>query len=380
MIDPQNPSSTRLIDEVIGHDLPLSTIQRAMGQERLHHAYLFHGPVGIGKKRAALAVARLLLCLNPQLVAEVREACGSCKSCQRVSRHLAGDPSAFHPDLHLISREMDSSGKLAKEIKISPIRELQSALNLGAFEGGRSVVFIEDIDRLGLSAANAILKTLEEPLPNVHFFLTTSSLNSVLPTIVSRAQSMRFAALNIPTLHKLLIRFELGTKAEQRLLPLDEAQRESLAQLSGGSLGRALSLWENGGMEKVESLIKESDLNGGPQDLLSALSFAREFEKASEEEISLWIHLLRCWYRDALVLFHGANTPSLFFPSYREYIERRAQHLGAERLLWRLQALDEGELHMLKRTGSNRKLIMETLCLYLAGFDAINARPLNLSS
>ena len=377
---PMRGSSTLLLQEVVGHNLSLSAIQRAVNSDRLHHAYLFHGPEGVGKKRSALSIARLLLCLHPQSVDNQREACGACKSCQRVKRYILGESDAFHPDLHLITRQRDSGGKLAKEIKIAPVRELQSALNLGAFEGGCSVVVIEDVDRLGLSAANALLKTLEEPLPNVYFFLTTSSLNAVLPTIISRAQSLRFAALNTKTLHKLLLQLESMPEAPEGGRALNEVQRESIAQLSGGSLGRAISLWENGGMEKVESLIKGSDLNGGPQDLLSALNFAKSFEKSSEEEISLWIHLLRCWYRDALVLLHGANIPSLFFPAYQEYTTRRAQHLGAQRLLWRLQALDEGERHMLKRTGSNRKLIMETLCLYLAGFDAINARPLQLSS
>ena len=362
--------------------LPLSTLHRAFGANRLHHAYLFQGPSGVGKRRSALAMARLLLCLDLQDQAGRREACGDCKSCRRINRFLHDEADAYHPDLHVISRQRDRLGKLAKEIKIAPIRELQSALSLGSFEGGRSIVIIEEVDRLGLSAANALLKTLEEPLPNVHFFLTTNSLNAVLPTIKSRAQSLRFAPLNSQTLYRLLQRYEsqpVSYGEDQVYSPLSDAQRESLSQLSGGSLGRALSLWSYGGMDKVESLIQESDRNGGPQDILGALEFAKRFEKATETELALWVHLLRCWYRDALVISHGAQEVSLFFPTYREYTAQRGHQLGAQRLMWRLQALDEAESHMLKRTGSNRKLIMETLCLYLAGFDALNQRPLQLS-
>ena len=71
-------SPTPLLQEVIGHDLSLSSIQKAVSSDRLHHAYLFHGPEGVGKKRAAFAIARLLLCLHPQIIGEQREACGVC--------------------------------------------------------------------------------------------------------------------------------------------------------------------------------------------------------------------------------------------------------------------------------------------------------------
>jgi DNA polymerase III subunit delta' len=384
--------SLALVNEIRGHNFVLATIQRAFDNDRLHHAYLFHGPSGVGKCRTAVVIARLLLCSTPNRSPSTghqsisTNACGRCKSCQRITPLLNHHEGTYHPDLHYISRDTDSNGKVAKEIKIAPIRKLQSALSLGAFEGGRSVVIIEEVDRLGLSAANALLKTLEEPLPNVHFLLTTDSLNAVLPTIKSRAQSLRFAALNMSILDDLLKISERSqpdqspSSSDQRQYsPLTDLQRQSLAQLSGGSIGRALSMWSQGGMGRVEHLIQKSDLSGGPQDFLNALEFSKSFENAQDSEIALWLHLLRCWYRDALVLLHTSQETQLFFPNFTDITLQRGQRLGVKRLMWRLQALDEGEKHLLKRTGSNKKLIMETLCLYLAGFDLITQKPLVLS-
>lgn len=376
-----------LLKEVKGHDFTLQTLQKAFDSNRLHHAYLFHGPSGVGKKRSALVLARLLLCSQTVSLHHPTNgietiACGHCQSCRRIYQFILEKNGIYHPDLHIISRDRDSSGKLAKEIKIAPIRELQSALNLGSFEGGKTVIIIEDVDRLGLSAANALLKTLEEPLANVHFLLTTNSLNSVLPTIKSRAQSLRFAPLKLEILLDLLNKFQGWSQREddtETYTPLEPQQLESLAQLSGGSLGKALRLWGQGGMDKVIRLIQQSDLSGGAQDYLKALEFVKQFEKASEEDLELWLHVLRCWYRDALVLIHGAYEIPRFFPSLSEITMQRGQTLGIERLQWRLQALDEGEKHLLKRTGSNKKLILETLCLYLAGFDAMTQQPLQIS-
>ena len=380
------------LEHILGHEITLSALQRAFDSGRLHHAYLLNGPEGVGKRLTALCFAQTLLCVDPREHEGRRSACGVCKACVRVAKRRAGDLNAFHPDLHTISRDRDSSGKLAKEIKIQPIRELQKALSFGAFEGGRRVVIIEEVERLGLAAANALLKTLEEPLPSVHFLLTTSSLNSVLPTIKSRAQSVRFGPLSSSVMERLLAERErVVTQALYEgineldgidisdLSPLTDEQRQSLAQLSGGSIGRALKLYHQGGLSRAEELITKSDRQGGPADLIAAIKLTASLSDLSEADLTLWFHLMRCWYRDALVSLHSAHEAALFFPGQRELTGRRGQQLGAQRLMWRLDALDQAERHIFKRIGSNRKLILEALLLYLAGFDSLTQSPLTLS-
>lgn len=380
------------LGEVLGHATAIAALQRAFNSDRLHHAYLLHGPEGVGKHLTAICFAQALLCSNPRDLGGARVACGDCRSCIRVHKVRAEDPRAFHPDLHIIRRDRDSSGKLAKEIKIQPIRELQKSLSFGAFEGGRRVVIIEEVERFGLAAANALLKTLEEPLPEVHFLLTTTSLNSVLPTIKSRAQGVRFGPLSAEIMERLISErerevvqalheglTELDGVEISSLTALSPPQRQSLAQLSGGSIGRALKLYHQGGLSRAEELITKSDRQGGPQDLIAALGLAPSLNDLSEEDLTLWFHLMRCWYRDALIILHSAHDAPLFFPGQQAITTQRGQQLGAQRLMWRLDALDQAEHHLFKRTGSNRKLILEALLLYLAGFDTLTHAPLTLS-
>ena len=389
---PSLSSSAYPLDMVLGHHRSLTALQFAFEQQRLHHAYLLHGPDGVGKRLTTLCFAQVLLCTHPEVQAgRTASACGQCKSCVRIEKFRAGDPNAFHPDLHRVTRDRDSAGKLAKEIKIQPIRELQKSLSFGAFEGGRRVIIIEEVERLGLSAANALLKTLEEPLPSVHFLLTSTSLNSVLPTIRSRAQGIRFGPLSSDVMVSLIEaeerrieqrRAQGGLDADdslQEVSPLTPTQRQSLAQLSGGSIGRAIALYHQGGLTRAETLISKTDLQGGPQDVIDALRAVPSLVDLSAPELELWLHLMRCWYRDALIAIHSVTEAPRFFPGQRELTLKRGQQLGVQRLMWRLRALDQAEWHLFKRVGSNRKLILEALLLYLAGFDAITQAPLALS-
>lgn len=371
------------LDIVLGQDQVVSALQRALRGQRLHHAYLFHGADGVGKRLAASCFAQSLLCPYPsEDELGTPSACGACKTCARLIKRRMGDTESYHPDLHWISREYsEATGKLAKEIKIQPIRELQKSLSFGAFEGGRRVIIIEEIDRLGLSAANALLKTLEEPLPDVHFLLLTDNSSAVLPTIRSRTQAVRFAPLSATILSPLLLSIsELPPKeGEEPLSPLSPAELETLAQLSGGSVGRALHIWRQGGMGRVQELITLSDRQGGPEDVLGALEASQTLDKATEDELSLWLHLLRCWYRDALVSLYTSAEISLFFPAQKDITARRGQQLGAKRLQWRLNAITQTEHHLFKRVGSNRRLLIEMLLLYLAGFDSLSGGPLILN-
>ena len=380
------------LSSILGHQRAVGSLQLAFEHQRLHHAYLLHGPEGVGKRLTALCFAQVLLCSKVERVSGApQSACGQCKSCVRLEKYRAGDDHAFHPDLHVIAREQDASGKRAKEIKIQPIRDLQKALSFGAFEGGRRVIVIEEVERLGLSAANALLKTLEEPLPSVHFLLTSTSLNSVLPTIRSRAQGVRFGPLSSEVMVYLIEeeerRIEMIKNQESpdgndrfgELHPLTPTQRQSLAQLSGGSIGRAVALYHQGGLTRAETLISQADRLGGPQDIVAALSTVPSLAELSAKELELWLHLMRCWYRDALISMHSAHGVPLFFPGQSALTLKRGQQLGMQRLLWRLEALDRAEWHLLKRTGSNRKLILEALLLYLAGFDTVTQAPLTLS-
>ncbi|MDO6705745.1 DNA polymerase III subunit delta' [Photobacterium sp. 1_MG-2023] len=152
--------------------------QQLLSQERMHHAMLLVSPAGFGREALVRQLAQTVLCQNG-----VTESCGLCHSCQLFTAET-------HPDCHVI-RPLEG-----KAISIDAIRQC----NHWAWEtsqlGGKRVVVIEQAESMGEAAANALLKTLEEPPANCQFILTTSELDRLLPTINSRCNKWR---LQIPS-------------------------------------------------------------------------------------------------------------------------------------------------------------------------------------
>lgn len=148
-------------------------------------SFIFTGPRGIGKKYSAIEVVKSILCKKIP-------ACNSCDECRRVDKEM-------HPNLIIIKPEDDS-----KEIKIESIRELVKSLNFSAVEGNKRFVIIDDAHRMNNSSSNALLKTLEEPPRDTIFILLTSNLHSMLPTIISRCEVVRFSPMAEEKMIKIL--------------------------------------------------------------------------------------------------------------------------------------------------------------------------------
>ncbi len=152
----------------------LQRFSRLNANHRLAHAYLLVGPAGCGKTQTALGLAQLVNCES-----ETLKPCGECTACRKIA-------SGNHPDVHLIGNdEMDS-------IKIEDIRFLLSRVQLMAYEARTKVFIIRNIELMTLEAANAFLKTLEEPAANTLMILTTSVLEANLETIRSRCHIVKF--------------------------------------------------------------------------------------------------------------------------------------------------------------------------------------------
>jgi DNA polymerase-3 subunit delta' len=160
-------------------------LRQARARGQVHGGYLFEGGPGTGKRASALWFARLLLCAT-----EGDEPCGTCPDCRKLSARDTEDPDArlHHPDLKWV--EPDGAF-----IKVGQVRELQRELSLVANEGGRRVALIVGADRLRLEAANALLKTLEEPPTGATLLLVAESSEALLPTLRSRTVRLRHAPL-----------------------------------------------------------------------------------------------------------------------------------------------------------------------------------------
>lgn len=145
--------------------------------KKLPHAMMFAGPRGIGKRHLADALAQLLLCDAPV----EGTACGRCRGCEL-------NKAQTHPDLLWLEPE-----EVGKAIKVDQVRELTESLGKTAQQGGYKVVIIEPAEAMNGNAANALLKSLEEPAANTLLVLVAHSPSSVLPTIRSRCQMRKLA-------------------------------------------------------------------------------------------------------------------------------------------------------------------------------------------
>jgi len=152
---------------------------------RLPHALFLHGNQGLGKAEFAVSLANALLCKQPTAD---RQACGKCRSCLLLAANT-------HPDLHYLrptAAENSTSKKPALNIRINDVRALCDKLNQTSQFGGYRVAIIEQADQLTLSAANSLLKTLEEPGKDVLMILTSARSHRLPVTIRSRCQLLRF--------------------------------------------------------------------------------------------------------------------------------------------------------------------------------------------
>lgn len=175
-----------LIDGVVGHTAIIDSLMFLKMQNRWPHAFLFVGPSAVGKKQMALAFAQILICNQSDA------ACGICGPCLRVAKQQSEN---------LILIESDTS--LAKPvIKVEAIRGLLDSLSLSSWQGSR-VIIIDNAQTMNAQAANALLKSLEEPFENVYFFLLGPDVHQFLPTIRSRTQVLQFQSLKIDDLKRI---------------------------------------------------------------------------------------------------------------------------------------------------------------------------------
>ena len=198
---------------VVGHEHLKPRLARAALRGSLPPSLIFAGPSGVGKRMTAVALAQLVNCLTPK----DDDACGACASCTRIGRGV-------HADVLLI--EPGDTGS----IKIEQIRDAVERSGYRPFEGRRRVVIIDDADRIVANAQDALLKTLEEPPNGTTFVLVTAMPETLLPTIRSRCQRLRFGRLGPADVARVLIEAHGAT----------EEDAHAAAALSDGSIGRAL--------------------------------------------------------------------------------------------------------------------------------------------
>lgn len=220
-----------MFGKIIGNESVKDVLRRHLATDRVPNALLFAGTDGVGKRLFALELAKAFLCRNKTN----NESCGECSACVRTEQFEF--PKADDKDAHkkvIFSNHADVGTVIAynRNILVDAIRDLEREAYFRPYEGNVRFFLIDDADKMNDAASNALLKTLEEPASTSHIILITSRPDTLLPTIRSRCQTVRFAPVETEKIEQFLI--------GERKLSLADAKLN--ARLAFGSVSRALSI------------------------------------------------------------------------------------------------------------------------------------------
>lgn len=307
------------------HQLTLQIAAR-----KLPHALMFAGAKGIGKRHLAECLAQLVLCLAPI----EGTPCGKCRGCQ-LNR------ANNHPDLMWLQPEEGSKG-----IKVDQIRALTEDLGKTAQQGGYKVVVLEPAEGMNANAANALLKSLEEPAANTLLILVSHSANAVLPTIRSRCQ-MRF--LPLPKSDQIL----------HWLTPLMAGSNvviEKLLEAAGGAPLTALAYLKGDALERRDTWLQS--LIGLSSGQISAIEVATQWQK--EDVIGImewfltWLHALMRWQ---------VGMPNKLINQLSQDMQSWLSHIPPVLLHRYVEKLLVAKRQLLSSSNPNKQLLLEEVLL-----------------
>ena len=395
--------------QIYGQDHIILQLDAALKADRLSHAYLLVGPPHVGKMALALNVAQAVNCLaagrtpTRQLApapdnspvpeatsglfdleeaplespseglfhidgidgADIDEAgepgpmedvpCSLCSQCQRIA-------AGIHPDIRVIGVGTgDDEGANRRDIRIEQVREIESFLNLTPYEGANKVIIVDGAELMNTAAANALLKTLEEPPADSMLLLLTANEDALLPTIRSRCSALYLKPVAKEDLEERLTRDYAA----------DKETAERIARISRGCFGRAVSaLRHSQALEQRDAdleRLREVCESGLDVRFDYAAEVATQFSRdreATRELLYLWLR----WWRDLLLVKEGAEQ-YLHNADRTDTLRLQATQLSTgdvvafiKRINQTLGALD---------ANANPRLTLEALMLGMPGFDRV---------
>ena len=324
--------------QIVGHTWAVRQLQSAVEHDEVPHALLISGPDNVGKMTLARLVAGALLCKGPH----DERPCGTCLACRKLA-------SGNHPDFMLVEPEEEGGA-----LKIDQIRAVERFLALTPNESPRKIALIGAFERATIGAANALLKTLEEPPAYAHLILLAQDADVLLPTIVSRSQQIVLRPLATATVEQAL--------HEQWNVPAEQAAH--LARISGGRMGWAIRAATDAAyhqrMEDALALLLNLMHQDLPTRFDTAQALARDASANVGETLEYWL----TGWRDVLLIQTG-NAGRAIHQQHHTALTQIAQHIALPVTIDTLKAL-EGCQEALQ-SNANAQLALENLLLNLPG-------------
>jgi DNA polymerase-3 subunit delta' len=288
-----HPRHTKIL---YGHKTPQSDFLDAFNTDRLHHAWMISGPKGIGKATLGYKISKFILSQNQtsELINNELQNTLDIPLDHPVSKRI---DALGEPNLYLVRRIWDEKLKKFKQnITVDEIRKLKNFFNMSATDGGWRVAIIDSADEMNNSAANALLKILEEPPKKVLILLITHQPLRLMPTIRSRCRSLTCKSLSSEDLTKALEQLEIG----------DVYNNEQINILANGSVGSSVELTSNDGIEIYNSFIQlAGQIPQMNRQLVQSIADACTGKNASKKyELTLQLFIL---FTSRLAKFGASN-------------------------------------------------------------------------
>ncbi|MCM8756630.1 MAG: DNA polymerase III subunit gamma/tau [Candidatus Omnitrophica bacterium] len=353
-------------DEVVGQEKVVTALKNAILKDRIHHAYLFSGPRGVGKTSLARIFAKSLNCEKGPTILP----CEECLSCREITKGTSLDVV-----------EIDGASNRG----IDEIRELRETVKLSSAHSRYKIYIIDEVHMLTQEAFNALLKTLEEPPPHVKFIFATTHPQKILPTILSRCQKFQF---NLLPIEKIINKLEAIVKKEG--IEIDKSILYAIARSSEGSIRDAESLLDQLVpviMSKIKiedvisflGIIDEDTLNKMvkfilEKDITLALDFIQQIID-SGKDLGIFTNALIEHFRYIMIAKVSPKTFANLFqisPFTKDYLKKLSESVTIEDILKIIDLLIEAkelskklnsiriplELEIVKFSSSNRGMVL----------------------
>lgn len=343
-----------MFKKLIGNEHVKQTLARLLSKGRVSNSLLFAGDEGVGKRQFAFELAKAFVCKEPT----DHQACGACAACRRADAFVfpnsekADDHKQVffseHPDIGIVI-------PFKRNILVDAIRDLEREANFRPYESQARFFIIDDAEKMNDAAANALLKTLEEPPATTYVFLITSRPDSLLPTIRSRCQTIRFAPVAADEIERFLI--------EDRAFTHDEAKLA--ARLSRGSIGRAVTInvaQFRGERERMLSVVRNAIQTG---DRAALLRVSEEMnDPKNKERYEQNIDILESLIHDVWTLSVGGGDARVANSDLDDELSGLAENAGRHDLPAWLREIETMRDNF--AVNINRKIAADSLFMTMA--------------